>query len=232
MTCLSESPASSSHVRTSATVDTSHRASEAELLQLDVMSLFGTSPDDPSATKQSSLFEDRPTPGAGGSQSSLLADDRPAPAEGGSHSSLFADDEADDTSSPWRLSTPKKPSRSELVKSILPSSDVPELYIDIYDTLLESEGLGSGVSLAGVRRVLEGSGLPAEVQSRILNITLPEGAENAESAADGVSQGQISVLLTLIGLAQEDDDVTLDGVDERKRSRWPLQVHDVSDRRC
>lgn len=168
------------------------------------MSLFGTSPDESSTAQPSSLFDDRPTPVAAESQSSL-----------------FADESTDNVvGSPWRLATPKKPSRADLVKSILPPSDVPEFYIDTYDALLESDKLGAGVSLTAVRKVLEACGLPAEVQARILNIVLPEGAENAESVANGVSQGQFNVLLALIGLAQENDDVTLDSVDERRRGRW------------
>lgn len=166
------------------------------------MSLFGTSPDESTKNPSASLFEDRPTPGADESQSSLFADDNP-----------------DNVGSPWHLPTPKKPSRAELVKSILSPSDVPEFYVDTFDALLDSDKQGTGVSLTGVRKVLEASGLPAEVQSRILNIVLPEGLENYESTADGLGQGQINVLLALIGLAQENDDVTLDSVDERKRSR-------------
>lgn len=164
------------------------------------MSLFGSSPTEPTAT-QSSLFDDGETPVPRDSQSSL-----------------FAEENVDNAGSPWGLPTPKKSSRTDLVKSILPPNQVPEEYIDTYDALLSSNRLGTGVSLTGVRKVLEASQLSAEVQAKLLNIILPEGIENTESVRDGVSQGQVHVLLALIGLAQEGEEVTLDSVDERRRS--------------
>lgn len=165
------------------------------------MSLFGTSPDAPPATQPSSLF-----------------DDRPAPTSRDTQASLFADENAENVTSPWKLPTPKKSTRTDLVKSILASAEVPELYVDTYDGLLSSDRLGAGVSLTGVRKVLEASDLATNVQAEILDIVLPEGAENADSVANGVGKSQINVLLALIGLAQEEDEVSLDGVDERRHS--------------
>ncbi|KAI9742085.1 MAG: Sorting nexin mvp1 [Cirrosporium novae-zelandiae] len=161
------------------------------------MSLFGTSPSDtafasPSQTK--SLFGDDPTPGAS------------------SNASLFADEA--DGFSPWSLPTPKKAARSDLIKRLLPATDVPDLYIDAYDAILKSGNkTGAGVSLTGLRKVLGDSGLDLRDQTTILNIIAPDG----QQLSNGFSRSEFNVFLALIGLAQEGEDVTLDGVDERRR---------------
>lgn len=166
------------------------------------MSLFGSSPDDSSVPSHSqpqskSLFEDGPTPGAA------------------SNASLFTDDDDGSGPSPWALPTPKKAGRSELVKTLLPASAVPESYIDIFDTLLDSgDRLGSGISLTGVKKLLEGSGLDPAEQARVLNLVIPGGKEGA----GGLGRSEFNVLLALIGLSQEDEEATLDGVDERRKS--------------
>jgi sorting nexin-8 len=165
------------------------------------MSLFGDFPDDPpSRTKQSTLFDN----------------DRPAAANR-STSSLFADDldNSAGADSPWAFPTPKKAGRAQLVKNLLPATEVPESYIDTFDALIASgDKLGAGLSLDGVKKLLRESGLGPDVQARILGIVLPSGEESTE----GLGRGEFSVLLALIGLAQEGDEVTLDGVDERRRS--------------
>jgi sorting nexin-8 len=163
------------------------------------MSLFGDFPDDPpSRTKQSTLFDNERPPAANRSTSSLFADDLDSGAD-----------------SPWAFPTPKKAGRAQLVRSLLPASDVPESYIDTFDALIVSgDKLGAGVSLDGVKKLLGESGLGPDVQARILGIVLPSGEESAE----GIGRGEINVLLALIGLAQEGDEVTLDSVDERRRS--------------
>ena len=168
------------------------------------MSLFGSPPNESTAAS-SSLFEERPALGQAASQSSL-----------------FADPDPDTASSPWGLPVSKKQSLGDLIKTLLPASDVPDSYIDTYDTLLDSDGLGGGISLTGVRKILEASGLSPEVQSKILGIVVPAGAEESASVGQGVGRGQVNVLLALIGLAQEDEEITLDGVDERRRSKWRL----------
>jgi sorting nexin-8 len=163
------------------------------------MSLFGDFPDDsPARTKQSTLFDN----------------ERPAAANR-STSSLFADDPESGADSPWAFPSPKKAGRAQLVKNLLPATDVPEIYIDTFDALLASgDKLGAGVSLDGVKKLLGESGLGPDVQARILGIVLPSGEESVE----GLGRGEFNVLLALIGLAQEGDEVTLDSVDERRRS--------------
>lgn len=165
------------------------------------MSLFG---DDDDHVDQPS----RPRP----KQSSSLFDDEPKHANTSSNS-LFADDSFGDDS-PWSFPTPKKAARGSLVKSLLPASDVPESYIDAFDALLESDkSAGNNVPLSAARKLLGGSELPDEAQSRILDIVSQPGQEGA-----GLGRNEFNVLFALIGLAQEGEDITLDSVDERKRS--------------
>jgi sorting nexin-8 len=156
------------------------------------MSLFGED-DQPSRPKQSSsLFEDDPKPAGSG---------------------LF---DGGDDASPWALPTPKKAARGSLVKSLLPASDVPDSYIDAFDSLLESEGGGgTGISIDRIKKLLASSGLPSATQSKILEIVSQPGQDSS-----GVERSEFNVLYALTGLAQEGDDVTLDSVDERKRSKW------------
>jgi len=170
------------------------------------MSLFGTSPPEPAQTSSTT------------NSKSLFGDDSvPAPTTA---SSLFADDAAD--TSPWSMPTPKKAARRELVKNLLPATDVPETYIDSYDTVLDSKDrVGAGVGLTGVKNVLASSGLSAADQAKILNFVVPGGQESAS----GVGRSEFNVLLALIGLGQEGDEITLDGVDERRRSTMPRSIH-------
>lgn len=174
------------------------------------MSLFGSSPDDsslskpPAASETKSLFNDEENTGAA------------------SNSSLF-DDQNGNGNSPWSMPTPKKSGKGDLVKTLLPVSDVPESYIDAYDILLESgyrEGAGF-IGLSRAKRILEGSGLNGEEQNRIFNIVT-----GGQEPAGGLIRNQFNVLLALIGLSQEKEEATLDGVDERRKSElllccWP-----------
>lgn len=114
------------------------------------------------------------------------------------------------------MPTPKKAARRELVKNLLPATDVPESYIDAYDKLLESNNrVGAGVGLTGVKNILQSSELNATAQSQVLNLVVPGGQESA----NGLTRSEFNVLLALLGLGQEGEDMTLDGVDERRRSR-------------
>ncbi|KAL4797819.1 hypothetical protein BDV19DRAFT_377331 [Aspergillus venezuelensis] len=168
------------------------------------MSLFGTSPDestpDPGRRSKASLFDDEPSFGGGGANNF-----------GGS--SLFADDD-DGLSSPWSNNTAKRTSRDQLVKTLLPDSDVPESYIDAYDLVLSAgERAGSGTGLTSVRELLSGSGLSATDQAKVLNLVLSGDTDRS----NGLSRGEFNVLLALIGLAQEGEDLTFDTVDDRRK---------------
>ena len=165
------------------------------------MSLFG---DD------SSL--DHPTTQA---EQKSLFNDETAPA-GKSHSSLF-DDNGNGGDSPWSMPTPKKAGRSDLVKTLLPASAVPESYIDAYDALLESEykSASGTISLAGAKQLLETSGLTSREQGRALDLVSSGHGNGAE-----LGRNEMNVLIALIGLSQEKEELSLDGVDERRGGEY------------
>ena len=164
------------------------------------MSLFGSSPDDSSLSAQSA----RPN------QKSSLFDDQQAPGAK-SGSSLF-DDESTNGASPWDMPTPKRAGRSDLVKRLLPASDVPESYVDAFDALRETnyKAEEGQIGIAGAKKVLEGCGLDTPEQDRILKLVTC-GQET------GLGRNEFNVLLALIGLSQESEEASLDSVDERRR---------------
>ncbi|KAL8984294.1 MAG: hypothetical protein Q9177_004739 [Variospora cf. flavescens] len=164
------------------------------------MSLFGSSPpEEPSQSarsgKSQSLFDDEPT--------TTAAD-----------SSIF-DDGDGSAPSPWEMPTPKKPAKGDMVKTLLPASSVPESYIDAFDTILDSGyAFGSGsITIEGATKLFEGSALDADEQARIINIVT-----GGREPSGGLGRNEFNVLVALIGLAQEHDEATLDGVDERRRN--------------
>lgn len=114
------------------------------------------------------------------------------------------------------MPTPKRAARQNLVKNLLPATDVPDSYIDAYDKLLDSgDRVGAGIGLTGVKNILHSSGLNPADQSAVLNLVIP-GGRDTENA---IGRSEFNVLLALIGLVQEGEDATLDGVDERRRSK-------------
>ena len=164
------------------------------------MSLFGASPDDSGSAKPNLK-----------QQSKSLFEDEQRPASNASNS-LFADDGSNE--SPWSIPTPKKAGRAELIRNLIPGSSAPESYVDAFDTILESgEGANGKMSSAGVAKLMQNSGVPSTEQSSLVRIVAPDGG-----AAAGVDRNTFNVLMALIGLSQEGEEATLDGVDERKRS--------------
>lgn len=77
--------------------------------------------------------------------------------------------------------------------------------------------VGTGIGLTSVREVLAGSGLSASEQARILNLVV-SGELDSGSSNIGVGRGEFSVLLALVGLAQEGEELTFDAVDDRRKS--------------
>lgn len=127
---------------------------------------------------------------------------------------LFADDDPGSDGSPWDLPTPRKQqTRADLIRNLLPASEVPDSYVEAFDTVVREDGSGGRVASGGVARTLAAAKLGADAQARIMGIVAPGGS------SDGVSlgRGEFNVLLALIGLAQEGETVSLDGVDERRR---------------
>ncbi|KJF61374.1 sorting nexin Mvp1 [Coccidioides immitis RS] len=169
-------------------------------------SLFGTPSDEsPMAGKPSSFKSKSP-----------LFDNEPS-SFGAKSSALFADNvnsHADD-SSPWGMPTPKKAARHEVLKSLLPATDVPESYVDVYDVALgSSDNRGNtGVGITTARKMLTSTHLNPDAQSKVMNIV----AGGGDLATGSLSRSQFNVFLALVGLAQEGEDVTLDAVDERRK---------------
>lgn len=173
------------------------------------MSLFGTTPPDESpsmhssfARSRQSLFDEEESMAQSQSESALPSQS----------SSLFQDD-----GSPWDMPTPRqKHSRADLLRNLLPAADVPESYIETFDSVVRDDGAGGKVSSAGVTRVLAAAGLDADAQAKITSIIAPGGGEVA------LGRNEFNVLMGLVGLAQEGETVSLDGIDERRRSECRL----------
>ncbi|KAG9237738.1 sorting nexin-like protein mvp1 [Amylocarpus encephaloides] len=165
------------------------------------MSLFGSSPEEPAPIKVASKSRN------------TLFDDDDVSSTPVSKSSLFADDDAQGA---WGLPTPKKSSREGLVKNLLDGADVPDSYVDTFDSLLKGDGtLNSGgmIGPAGVTGVLSAGKLNANAQSRIMTLVTPTGQ------LSNFSRNEFNVLLALIALAQENQEISLDSVDECRRAR-------------
>jgi sorting nexin-8 len=105
-----------------------------------------------------------------------------------------------------------------LIKNLLPASDVPDSYIDTFDDVAkEADNVGGKISVNGIARVLSAANLGADDQSRIVSV-ISSGGQLSD-----LGRNEFNVVLALIGLAQEHEDITLDGVDERRRSQWFAQ---------
>jgi sorting nexin-8 len=171
------------------------------------MSLFGTTPpNEPSSLGDSGL---RP------SRVSLFDDDGPTNRSGSD--SLFNDDELSGSGagSPWDMPTPRKQqSRADLIRGLLAGVQVPDSYVEAFDHALQEDGRGGKVSAAGISKTLAAAKLGADEQALVMSIISPNGDE-VELARDS-----FNVLLALIALAQEGETVSLDGVDERRRSEY------------
>lgn len=170
------------------------------------MSLFGSSPPGESPGPGSNNF---------GNGRSALFEDEP-PMTRSTTTALFADDDPG-SDSPWDMPTPRKQlSRADMIRNLLPASDVPESYIEAFDKVVSEDGSEGRIAAGGVARTLAAARLDADAQAQIMGIVAP-GGRGGEVSLD---RNQFNVLLALIGLAQEDEAVSLDGVDERRRSEY------------
>ncbi|KAL7935842.1 hypothetical protein V8C35DRAFT_298371 [Trichoderma chlorosporum] len=166
------------------------------------MSLFGDEPTDNGPALSSS-------PRRGGARGSGLFDDEPA--SGRNSSSLF--DDGSGASSPWDMPTPRKQqSRAELIRNLLPASDVPESYIETFDAVVREDGHEGQVTASGIAKLFAVARLEADAQARIMSLVAPGGSDVL------LSRNEFNVVLALIGLAQEGDIISLDGVDDRRRN--------------
>ncbi|PTB65048.1 hypothetical protein BBK36DRAFT_1169827 [Trichoderma citrinoviride] len=170
------------------------------------MSLFGDEPTDNGPALGSSPPR---RSGAAARAAGGLFDDEPA--SGRNSSSLF--DDGSGASSPWDMPTPRKQqSRAELIRNLLPASDVPDSYIETFDAVVREDGHDGRVTAAGIAKLFAVARLEADAQARIMSLVAPGGSDVS------LSRNEFNVVLALIGLAQEGDDISLDGVDERRRS--------------
>ncbi|KAK4164011.1 hypothetical protein QBC43DRAFT_211728 [Cladorrhinum sp. PSN259] len=179
------------------------------------MSLFGSSPPDSSSSAIGS------TNLAQHSKSSLFEDESPMTKS--TTTALFADDDPG-SDSPWDMPTPRKQqTRSELIRTLLPPSDVPESYVETFDAVVREDGSDGRVTSGGIARTLAAAKLGADAQARIMGIVVPSGSSEEFT----LGRGEFNVLLALIGLAQEGETVSLDGVDERRRSLPQPKLHGI-----
>ncbi|KAH7000395.1 hypothetical protein EDB80DRAFT_617838 [Ilyonectria destructans] len=166
------------------------------------MSLFGTSPPDEPAMVASPA---RPKSTGG------LFDEAESKT---SSNSLFADDDGSHGGgSPWDMPTPrKKQSRADLVRNLLSVSDVPDSYIETFDIALREDGDGGRVAAGGIAKLFATARIGADAQARIMSLVAPGDSDVT------LGRAEFNVVLALVGLAQEGEIISLDGVDERRRN--------------
>jgi len=170
------------------------------------MSLFGSSPTEDSPGLGSSTGPAR-RGGAG------LFDDDSGSGTPKPSNSLFADDN-DSHDSPWDMPTPRKQqSRADLIRNLLPGNDVPDEYIETFDTVVREDGSGGQVTSGGVAKLFATARLGADAQARIMSLVAPGGGDVL------LGRNEFNVLLALVGLAQEGEVISLDGVDERRKRK-------------
>lgn len=167
------------------------------------MSLFGEPEADESPSMHSSFARSR---------QSLFDEESNNPSNS---NSIFQDDDVagSGTASPWDMPTPRKQhSRADILRNLLPASDAPDSYIETFDSVVREDGSGGKVTSGGVMRVLAAAKIGADDQARIMGIIAPGGGEVA------LGRNEFNVFLGLVGLAQERETISLDGIDERRRS--------------
>lgn len=163
-----------------------------------------------------SLFGDSDAPSPQRPKSSLFDDDNTGAATSKTSSGMFGDSVVDDANdSPWGFTPKKSAGRGNVVKSLLADANIPDAYIDTFDTAQTGAGR---VSADECRRLLAGArGLNSADQDRIWRLV----SSNGELASLG--RAEFNVLLALIGLVQEGEELSLDAVDERRR-KLPIPV--------
>ncbi|KAI1134882.1 hypothetical protein F5Y05DRAFT_406271 [Hypoxylon sp. FL0543] len=167
------------------------------------MSLFGASPPNDSSSSAD--------PSMARSRNSLFDDDGPMTRS--TSDTLFNDDDfgGSRAASPWDLPTPRKQqSRADLLRRLLDGVEVPDSYVEAFDRAVQEDGSGGKVTSPGVTKTLAAAKLGADDQAQIMRILAPSGN------LDPIGRSEFNVLMALIGLAQEGEVVSLDGVDERR----------------
>jgi sorting nexin-8 len=180
------------------------------------MPLFGTSPPNGNgASSHAALFDD---------------DDHANAAVAVSSSALFGDDTDMSGSSHWDVPpalVPPAPhhhhrrsrSRADVIRTLLAADDLPPAYHDAYAAALHDgpvdapDGGGARAGPAAVAAMFAAARVPPDQQAHIMNVMAVDDAD-----ALALDRAEFAVLLALVGLAQEREPVSLDGVDERRQS--------------
>jgi len=165
---------------------------------LVTMSLFG---DSPPARSRSSLFADEEFESAPGS--------------------LFEDSGAGAWNSAG-LPTTRRGAPTDISKTLLTkeNANIPERYNFLYESFLEQFGSpdGNGITLDGVKQVLKEADADGYgVEDKILSILMKGGKQS-------IGREEFYVLLALVGLEQQGEEVTIDGVDDSRRSIIPCRL--------
>jgi sorting nexin-8 len=172
------------------------------------MSLFGTLPNDTTPSVSHVTMTTK-------SRISLFDDDDDNGSMTRSTSDTLFNDDDDGDRSPWDMPTPRKQqSRADILRRLLADVPVPDSYVDAFDSALAQDGRGSRmVTPAGIAKTLAAAHLDADQQVHIMNILAPSRSEVS------LGRDEFNVLLALVALAQDGDTVSLDSVDERRRSK-------------
>ena len=125
--------------------------------------------------------------------------------------------DGDGDDSPWTMPAPRKQqSRAEMVRNLLSGDEVPESYIETFETMRRETGK-TGINSDGVYQVFASARLhESATQKRIMSLVAPDGLDGDDTY---IGRDEFNVLLALVGLAQEGEVISLDGVDERRRSK-------------
>lgn len=110
---------------------------------------------------------------------------------------------------------PRRGADSDITKTLLTpeNASIPEEYVDYYDALLAQYAAPNGISVEGVGKILLEAGVDSTARERIWGVIMRGGKES-------VGRDEVNVLLAMIGLAQEGDEISIDGVDYRRRSEF------------
>ncbi|EEY21701.1 sorting nexin mvp-1 [Verticillium alfalfae VaMs.102] len=91
------------------------------------------------------------------------------------------------------MPTPRKQkTRADLLRTLLPTSDAPDSYIDTFDTVVQEDGSNGRVNASGVAKVFAAARLGADEQASIMAIIAPNGNDVA------VGRNEFNVFLALI----------------------------------
>ncbi|KAF8465330.1 hypothetical protein BDZ91DRAFT_776676 [Kalaharituber pfeilii] len=179
------------------------------------MSLFGNSP--PASPRANPLFPDDVDHKGGGLGGDILRTSS-QPVNVGGGGGLFDDMGDGDI---WALPAPR--SHTGLIKTLLTeaNSNLPAAYGEMFERVMAdypAGGFAGGISPAGVKRILEEAGLDEDSGTgrRIKETIIPPGISPGVEVS--VGKGEFNVLLAMVGLAQEGEDVSIDGVDDRRKN--------------